>query len=305
MRTDIISATAPALASSPRAGWRAEDIIGGEKRPDFDRRFLPESLARVDALDSLSGRERLLLNQIRGHGYLHLVGLAEGVIPPFLRDQARTRRDGDGMRCRALQRVADEEAEHIDLFRRCAAAVRDGFGTQCDVVGPAETFSRAVLAHAPLSVALFVLHLDGMTERHHEGCIRDERGIDRPFARLLRHHWMEEARHATFDAALVANLAWGVPEPGIAKALDGYLEIVALFDEELKRQVLLDLAALMKAGGRRLGEAEHARIEQQQLQAQRWTFIGAGVSHPRFLETVGRLSAAGARRLAGIAPAFC
>ena len=44
---------------------------------------------------------------------------------------------------------------------------------------------------------------------------------------------------------------------------------------------------------------------EQQHQAQRWTFIGSGMSHPNFLGTVQQLSPASAKRLAEIAPAFC
>ena len=36
-----------ALEASERIGWRVEDIIGGEKRLDFSKPFMPESLAQV------------------------------------------------------------------------------------------------------------------------------------------------------------------------------------------------------------------------------------------------------------------
>ena len=40
-----------ALEASDKINWRVEDLIGGDKRLDFTKPFLPESLARVDALD--------------------------------------------------------------------------------------------------------------------------------------------------------------------------------------------------------------------------------------------------------------
>jgi len=58
------------LAASVKANWRIEDIIGGDKRLDFTKPFMPESLARVQSLDFLSDDEKVLLNQIRGFGYL-------------------------------------------------------------------------------------------------------------------------------------------------------------------------------------------------------------------------------------------
>jgi hypothetical protein len=112
---------ASALAASQRINWRVEDIIGGEKRLDFDKPFMPEALARVAPLDSLSAREKLLLNQIRGHGYLYQFGLVEEFILPFLLDHTRTRLTGDDARCRAFLQFAGEEAKHIDLFKRFRA----------------------------------------------------------------------------------------------------------------------------------------------------------------------------------------
>jgi hypothetical protein len=296
---------ASALAASQRINWRVEDIIGGEKRLDFDKPFMPDALARVEALDSLSAREKLLLNQIRGHGYLYQFGLVEEFILPFVLDHTRARLGGDDARCRAFLQFAGEEAKHIDLFKRFRAEFRDGFGTECGVIGPPEAIAQAVLAHKPLSVAILILHIEWMSQRHFIECIRGDQGIDKQFASLLRHHWMEEAQHAMLDTLMVAELAKGMSEAEIARCVDGYLEIGAMIDDGLKQQTLFDLAALMKASGRTLGEAEHAKLMEQQHRAQRWTFIGSGMSHPNVLGTVRQLSPASGSRLAEIAPTFC
>lgn len=296
---------ASALAASQRVNWRVEDIIGGEKRLDFDKPFMPEALARIAPLDNLSAREKLLLNQIRGHGYLYQFGLVEEFILPFLLDHTRTRLAGDDARCRAFLQFAGEEAKHIDLFKRFRAEFRHGFSAECDVIGPPEAIAEAVLKHEPLSVALLILHLEWMTQRHFIECIRDDQGLDRQFASMLRHHWMEEAQHAMLDTLMVAELAKDMPEAEIVRAVDGYLEIGAMIDDGLKQQTLFDLAALMRASDRRLGEAEHASLAEQQHQAQRWTYIGSGMSHPNFLGTVQKLSPTSAKRLTEIAPAFC
>jgi hypothetical protein len=39
-----------ALAASERIGWKVDDIIGGDKRLDFTKPFMPESLAQVKQL---------------------------------------------------------------------------------------------------------------------------------------------------------------------------------------------------------------------------------------------------------------
>ena len=66
------------LATQQRVpAWRVEDLIGGDQRLDFTKRFLPEGLAGADGLAFLSESERRTLNQIRGHEYLTMFGLVE------------------------------------------------------------------------------------------------------------------------------------------------------------------------------------------------------------------------------------
>src|SRR5512145_1390848 len=109
------------LAASEKIHWRVEDLIGPDQTFDFDRPFLPESLARVRGLDFLTPREQLLLNQIRGHGYLYTFGLVEEFILQFVVDHARPGFGGDDYRDRSLLNFAEEEAKHIHLFKRFRA----------------------------------------------------------------------------------------------------------------------------------------------------------------------------------------
>ena len=296
---------AAALAASQRINWRVEDVIGGDKRLDFSRPFLPESLARTASIGFLGNDEKLVLNQIRGNGYLYIFGLVEEFILPFLMDHTRPRLADDDMRTRAFLQFAGEEAKHIDLFRRFRVEFEGGFGTACEVIGPPDAIAKAVLAHAPLSIALLTLHIEWMTQRHYLESIRDDTALDPQFTSLLRHHWMEEAQHAKLDTLMVEELAADLSPAEIGKAIDGYLELGGMIDGGLKQQVEFDLDAFTRASGRVLSAAERAELAQQQHQAQRWTFIGSGISHPSFLASVGALDPAGRDRLAGLAPAFC
>ena len=61
-----------ALATAQRVNWKIGDIIGGDKRLDFTKPFMPESLAGIKKLDFLSPDEQRTLNQIRGLGYWSL-----------------------------------------------------------------------------------------------------------------------------------------------------------------------------------------------------------------------------------------
>jgi hypothetical protein len=200
---------AKALAASEKVNWRVEDIIGGERRLDFAKPFMPESLARTSSLDFLGAEARLTLNHIRANGYLYTFGLVEEFILPFVLDHTRPMLSHDDVRTRALLRFAMEEAKHIHLFRTFEREFEAGFGMRCEMIGPAEQVASAVLAHHPLSVALLILQVEWMTQRHYLDSIRDNNGLDRQFTSLLRHHWMEEAQHAQLDTLMVESIAAG------------------------------------------------------------------------------------------------
>ena len=153
-----------------------------------------------------------------------------------------------------------------------------------------------------MSVALLILHIEWMTQRHYLESVRDE-GIDRQFNSLLRHHWMEEAQHAKLDTLMVAELAKDMPAAEVGRGVG-----LPRDRQDDRRRAgaagAFDLAALMNASGRRLDETENAGFTAIQHQAQRWTFIGSGMTHPNFL---GTMASSRRPRQAGrrIAPAFC
>src|SRR5919106_6739058 len=118
-----------ALAVSERIGWKVDDIIGGDKKLDFSKPFMPESLAQVRQLFFLSPEEQRTLNQIRGHEYLSMFGLVEEFILPYVVDHARPQLSGDDYRVRSLLQFAGEEAKHIHLFKRFREEFDEGFGS--------------------------------------------------------------------------------------------------------------------------------------------------------------------------------
>ena len=293
------------LSSSYRAAWRIEDVLPPGAALDFGRRFLPENLARVEDIDFLSGEEKKVLNQIRGHEYLSLFGLVEEFILPFVLDHARPQLDGDDHRVRALLNFAAEEAKHIHLFKEFHRRFTDGFGTTCAVIGPPQAVAAEVLRHDPLAVALIILMIEWMTQTHYVDSVKDDGDLDPLFKSLLKHHWMEEAQHAKLDTLMVEALAEGRGETGIQAALDGFLEIGAFLDAGLRQQAGFNLDAFEAATGRRLTPDERAQLEPQQHQALRWTYLGTGMTHPKFVATLAAISPAARDRIAEVAPAFC
>src|SRR5439155_22755665 len=134
------------------------------------------------------------------------------------------------------------------------------------------------------------------------GSIRDDSDLAPLFKSLMKNHWMEEAPRGTLDTLIVDALCEGRSEEQIDKALDEFFEIGAFLDDGLKVQAGFNLDALEIAIGRKLENRE--AIQEQQLQAARWTYIGSGMVHERFIATLESLSPRAARRMAEAAPLF-
>ena len=292
------------LAASVRANWRVEDIIGGDKRLDFTRPFMPDSLARVNAIDFLDHEEKIVLNQIRGYGYLTTFGLVEEFILPFVLDHVRPHLNEDDYRTRALLQFAGEEAKHIQLFKQFAKEFEQGFVTYCETIGPPEEIGKAVLSHGPLGVALVILGTEWATQKHYLESVRDDNELDPQFKSLLRNHWIEEAQHTKLDTLMVQSLTDNLTEDQIEKGINDYAAIGGLIDDGLKQQVEFDLEAFQRAAGRMLAEFERKQFRSIQLQALRWTYLGSAMVHPNFLATIGEFSPSARKRIEEMAPEF-
>ena len=294
-----------ALAAQEVIHWRIEDIIGGEKRLDFTMPFMPEALAGVEGLDFLDREEKRVLNQIRGNAYLSIFGLVEEFILPFVLDHARSHLNGDDYRVRALLSFAGEEAKHIQLFKRFRQEFEDGFGTHCEVIGPPDAIASAILAHDPLGVALTTLHIEWMVQSHYIDSIKDDQQLDPQFKSLLKHHWIEEVQHAKLDTLMVESLAAGRNEEQILKGVDEYLAIGGFIDGGLQQQVEFDLDSFERATGRELKENQRDEFRRKQRQANRWTYLGSGMTHEKVLATLEWLSPEARKKVESISPAFC
>jgi len=292
------------LLASEKVNWRIEDIIGGDKKLDFSKRFMPEALARVEQLNFLSDDEKRILNQIRANAYLSIFGIVEEFIVPFVLDHVRPSLDTDDYRVRAYLQFAGEEIKHIQLFKAFADEFKQNFATECKIIGPASEIGKAVLAHNPLSVALVILMIEWMTQAHYLDSMKDDVDLDPQFKSLLKNHWVEEAQHAKLDMRMVESLSEGLDAEAITAAMDGFLAIGGFLDQGLEQQTVFDLEALELATGRTLSVEEREVFVTTQLQANRWTYIGSGMIHPKFQQMLDRLGPDARKRIDEVAPVF-
>jgi hypothetical protein len=294
-----------ALAASERIGWKVDDLIGGEKKLDFSKPFMPESLAQVKQLSFLAPEEQVTLNQIRGHEYLSMFGLVEEFILPYVVDHARPQLSGDDYRVRALLQFAGEEAKHIHLFKRFRQEFEEGFGSQCDFIGPAEDISRFVLSHSPLGTGIAILHIEWITLRHYIEGVRDSQELDAQFKSLLKHHWLEESQHTKLDTLMVEEIVANSTAQEIDQAFADYADIGAFLDRGIQQQAEFDVESFVQSTGRGLSRTEREQVKNAVLKGMRWTYLGTGMTHPNFLATVETIKPGARKQIEEMAPAFC
>ena len=294
-----------ALGASERIGWRVEDLIGGDKKFDFAKPFMPESLAQVKQLSFLTLEEQLTLNQIRGHEYLAMFGLVEEFILPYVVDHARPQLSGADYRVRALLGFAGEEAKHIHLFKRFREEFEEGFGSKCEFIGPADDVTKFVLSHSALGVAFAILHIEWMTLRHYIEGVRDNQNLDSQFTSLLKHHWLEESQHTKLDTLIIDSLAQQATPSEIDKAFEDYADIGLFLDNGIRQQADFNVESFTRATGRNLTASEREEMMKAMTKGMRWTYLGTGMTHANFLATIEQISPEGRRQIEEMAPMFC
>lgn len=273
------------IRDAQKVRWDIEEVLSCVHDIDFQRDLLPEALVHVRPVGLPDPEARRHANQIRAHAYLQLFALCERFILPFVMVHAGRALHTSTEELLALMQFGEEEAKHIALFERFSEAFSFGFGSVCEVVGPADELSGAVLAEHPLAVALIVLHIEWMTQEHYLRSVRGSVDIDPQFKAMLRFHWIEEAQHARLDGLIIEKLAASQSEEDLYEGVRGYLRIVDRLDRVLTDQVQLDIEAFGRAGGT-LDDTQRERWREVQPAAYREAFVLAGIDHPRFRRTV-------------------
>ena len=289
---------------SERASWTVEGVL--DAGFDFSRRFLPETLAQVNALDGLSGSEKHQLNQIRGLTYAHVLGLFEGlIIRESLSLASRSPLDQPVER-RALLRFAEEESRHQILFERVKAGLLPSLGS-CGLVAGAAAVAGVVVQKSELCVLLLTVMLEMMTQHHftHFFCASERReALDPTFVKIFKSHGREEARHVKLGQLEIQRCAAAVGQDTCEAAVDELLEIAHAFDRLFDAQVDMDLESLERLAGRTLSDPVKRGVRATQHKAYRFTFLVSALRNPKFRAMAGTLTESGARRLDAAAAAL-
>jgi hypothetical protein len=280
---------AQCIAASKKVYWDIDkDVIRGREF-DFSKRFLPDTLSKVDELDFLGEDEKRFMTQVQGRTYANTFGLVERFISAKVLEVSRDHWLGDQTALEALVRFSNEELKHQELFRRIERMIGRGMPAGYSYRPQPNDVAGAVLSKSTWSVLALTCHIEIFVQAHYRESIDPVQQVDGLFKDVFRYHWMEEAQHATLD-----ELEWQREDDKLSaaerdQAVTDLIALVGAVDGILQMQSKADTEYFVAVSGRMFSADQRQRIEDTVLKAYRWQYIVSGVQHPRFAARLGSL----------------
>ena len=277
------------IEASKRVRWDIDtDVIRG-RRFDFDKRFLPEGLARTEALDFLSASEQRFVNQIQGRTYANMFALVERFIAAKMLEISRGHWFGDQLALEALVRFTDEELKHQALFRRIDELVAEGMPPGYRFAPTPNAVADAVLAAGHWAVLALTCHIELFTQVHYRQSIEPDSSLSELYRDVFLFHWKEESQHAILD-----ELEWRREDARLTaaqrdRAVDEFIGLVHAVDGILQAQAAADSEYFTRSSVRRLNASQHDRLRGGLLAAYRWQYIVSGALDARFQQVLGSM----------------
>ena len=268
------------------------DVIKGRKL-DFATTFLPDGLARMGALEFLTGDERRFASQIQGRTYANMFGLVERFIAPKILEVSRDHWLGDQVAFEALVRFTDEELKHQELFRRMERLAGENMPQGYAFLPQPNDVAAAVLGKSTWAVLALICHIELFVLAHYRQAIEPDAELSALWKDVFTFHAREESQHAILD-----ELEWMRENGKLTAAerdaaVDDLIALVGAVDGILQMQAQADAAYFRAACARDFREEDALKIDQAFLGAYRWQYIVSGVQDERFNQILGGMIDAG------------
>ena len=263
---------------------------------------MPEALAGVMAVRTLSDLDRRRLNQIRACSYLHLFDVFEASIAKAAADRAHD----DPSLAPMLEPLFGKDCfDHHDLFHSFETVLSGSFPVVPRLVSPPADFASTFGSVDPQSLLVLALHLKLVTQQHYLACVRGDESLEPHFVGLLKEHWGVECGKSRSDGSVAIQRALGdVARGHIQEPLVDYRLLVFACDDLLHQQAELDVQTLEHARGHALAPAERASIVTTQIAAHRKTFLTVGIVNASFVYAMRALGPMAPAILAGVVSAL-
>jgi hypothetical protein len=289
---------------SKRVRWSIDDDVIKGREFDFTKKFLPDGLSKVAALEFLSATEQRLLSQIQGRTYANMFGLVERFIGAKMLELSRDHWLGDQVALEALVRFTDEELKHQELFRRIEAMIAAGMPAGYTFLPHPNEVASVVLGKSTWSVLALTCLIELFTQAHYRSSIDPDAALSPLWKDVFLFHWKEESQHAILD-----ELEWKREDAKLSAdardaAVDDLIALAGAIDGMLQAQASADTHYFVDICGRPLAGTDVERVRGVVLSAYRWQYIVSGVSEPRFAAILNGLITPeqGARIGAALAP---
>jgi len=267
---------------SKRIRWDIEDDVIRGRRFDFDKKFLPDGLSKVNELPFLSEAEKRFVSQIQGRTYANMFGLVERFICAKVLEVSREYFLGDQVALEALVRFSDEELKHQELFRRLEKLAGKQMPAGYRFLPQPNEVAQVVLGKSTWAVLALTLHIELFTLVHYRESIEPDVQLSDLWKDVFLFHWKEESQHAVMD-----ELEWVREDRKLSaeqrdRAVNELIELVTAVDGILQAQAKQDAEYFVANCNRAFISEDVAAIRQTMLNAYRWQFIISGVKVPRF-----------------------
>ena len=271
---------------SKRIRWDIDkDVIRGRKF-DFDRKFLPDGISKLNGLEFLNDNEKRLLSQIQGRTYANMFGLVERFICAKVLELSHQHFFGDQVALEALVRFSDEELKHQELFRRIEAMTAEGMVDGYRFLPQPNEVASVVLGKSTWAVLALTLHIELFTQAHYQQSLDKDTEVSELYKDVFYFHWKEESQHAIMDA-----LEWEAEDSKLSdrerdQAVDDLIELVAAVDAIVQAQAKTDAEYFVSQSAGRFSDDQVEAIQDCVLKAYRWQYIVSGVEQEKFISTL-------------------
>jgi len=306
MDTILSERFARCIAASKRVRWDIDtDVLCG-RRFETSYKFLPDTLSLAGRLQFLLPAEKRYFSQVQGRTYANVFGLVERFIAAKVMELSRDYWFTDQTAFEALVRFTDEELKHQELFRRVEALIGAVMPAGYSFPWEPNAVAGAILGKSTWAVLALTLHIELFTQVHYRESIRGDDELSPLTRDIFRFHWLEESQHAILDEMEWRRIDDGLDASARDRAVDEFTELLRALDCIIAAQAETDSGYFIRTCGRKPTASEQDIVQQTMRAAYHAQYIGSGMRHPHFVETLSSLTnntqLVGILRSAGVAP---
>lgn len=277
------------IAVSKRIRWEIEKDVFRGRHFEFDKKFLPDGLSKVQELAFMNNNDKRLLSQIQGRTYANIFGLVERFICAKIMEVSGDYVFGDQVALEALVRFSDEELKHQEMFRRIEKMIGDNMPAGYQFLPQPNDVAAVVLEKCTWAVLALTCHIELFTQAHYKQSIEPDSNLSDLYKDIFLFHWKEESQHAILD-----ELEWIKEDKKLTdaerdQAVQDLIDLVVAVDGILQVQSRADAEYFFRICDAQYNAEQRQVVEEKLLEAYRWQYIISGVQEPRFLKVLGSM----------------